>query len=111
MSELCNDKQKARLVITVSGLHGSGRTTQALNISKSFGLRYISSGTVFRQLAEEKGITLEEMSKLTENDPKLDKMIEERTKNEAKQEHYLPPGQQNHEFHERRKPGEGNLFL
>ena len=71
------------LVIAVSGLHGSGRSTHAIRLSETFGLRYVSSGTIFRQMAEERGLSLEEMSKLTDEDPEFDKLIDERAKQEA----------------------------
>ncbi|MGD2142529.1 MAG: AAA family ATPase [Candidatus Bathyarchaeota archaeon] len=77
-------KRLEDLVITVSGHHGSGRSTHALKLANSFGLRYISSGTIFRDMAKEQGFGLEEMSKLTEEDPKLDKMIDERARKESK---------------------------
>ena len=63
------------LVVAVSGLHGSGRSTHAKRIAETFGLRYVSSGTIFRQMAEERGLSLEEMSKLTDKDPEFDKLI------------------------------------
>ena len=71
------------LVIAVSGLHGSGRSTHAKRLAETFGLRYVSSGTIFRQMAEERGLSLEEMSKLTDEDPEFDKLIDERAKEEA----------------------------
>jgi cytidylate kinase len=72
------------LVIAVSGLHGSGRSTHAKRLADAFGLRYVSSGTIFRQMAEERGLTLEEMSRLTESDPELDKLIDERAREESR---------------------------
>ncbi|UCH57423.1 MAG: cytidylate kinase family protein [Candidatus Bathyarchaeota archaeon] len=71
------------LVITVSGLHGSGRSTHALKLAEAFGLRYVSSGTIFRQMAEERELSLEELSKLTDEDPELDKVIDERAREES----------------------------
>ncbi len=77
-------KQIKDLVITVSGYHGSGRTTQAKRLAKTFGLRYISSGTIYRDLAKELGLTLQEMSKITEKDSEIDRKIDLRTKEESK---------------------------
>lgn len=71
------------LVIAVSGYHGSGRSTHARRLAEAFNLRYVSSGTIFRQMAEERRLTLEDMSKLTEGDPELDKMIDERAREES----------------------------
>jgi len=77
-------KKFEELVITVSGYHGSGRSTHAIRLAKTFGLRYVSSGTIFRQLAQERGLSLEEMSKLTEEDSEIDRKIDERAKEESK---------------------------
>lgn len=77
-------KKFEELVITVSGYHGSGRSTHATRLAETFGLRYVSSGTIFRQLAQERGLSLEEMSKLTEEDSEIDRKIDERAKEESK---------------------------
>ncbi|MDH5201053.1 MAG: AAA family ATPase, partial [Candidatus Bathyarchaeota archaeon] len=78
MTEPRGKRPERGLVIAVSGLHGSGRSTHAKRLAEEFGLRYVSSGTIFRQMAEERGLTLEEMSRLTEEDPEFDKLIDER---------------------------------
>lgn len=77
-------KKFENLVITVSGYHGSGRSTHATRLAETFGLRFVSSGTIFRQLAKERGLSLEEMSKLTEEDSEIDRQIDERAKEESK---------------------------
>jgi cytidylate kinase len=79
-----NPKKFEELVITVSGYHGSGRSTHAMRLAETFGLRYVSSGTIFRQLAKERGMGLEEMSELTEKDSEIDRKIDERAKDESK---------------------------
>ncbi len=77
-------KKFEELVITVSGYHGSGRSTHATRLAETCGLRYVSSGTIFRQLAKERGMDLEEMSRLTEEDSEIDRKIDERAKEESK---------------------------
>lgn len=42
---------KAGLTITISGPSGSGKSFVAASIAKSFGLRIVSTGQIFRQLA------------------------------------------------------------
>ena len=71
------------LVITVSGPHGTGKSTYAKALAEAFQLRYVSAGELFRDLAREKGVTLEAFSKMAAEDPAVDKMIDERTKAEA----------------------------
>ena len=82
MSE--NPSSKKGLVIAISGHHGSGRSTHSIRLAETFGLKYVSSGTIFRDMAEERGISLIEMSKLTEQDPQIDRLIDERAVEESK---------------------------
>ena len=84
MNDRADKASERGLVITVSGVHGSGRSTHAKKLAEAFDLRYVSSGTIFRQMADERGISLEEMSRLTEEHPELDRMIDERATEESK---------------------------
>jgi cytidylate kinase len=70
-------------VITVSGPHGTGKSTYAKALAEAFQLRYVSAGELFRDLAREKGVTLEAFSKMAAENPAVDKIIDERTKAEA----------------------------
>ncbi|MFQ6053574.1 MAG: (d)CMP kinase [Candidatus Bathyarchaeia archaeon] len=72
-----------RIVITVSGLHGTGKSTAARRLSEALGLRYFSAGELMRSMAAERGISLEEFSSLAERDPELDRLVDDRTKEEA----------------------------
>jgi cytidylate kinase len=74
---------RERLVLAVAGPHGSGRSTQARILAKELGLRYVSAGTIFRERANELGISLEEMSRRASEDPEFDNYLDERTKKEA----------------------------
>ncbi|MGQ9679408.1 MAG: (d)CMP kinase [Candidatus Bathyarchaeia archaeon] len=71
------------LVVTISGLHGTGKSTQAKRLADSLGLRYISAGMIFRDMAKERGIGLEDMLKIAEKDPKIDKYLDDRTREES----------------------------
>jgi len=71
------------LTIAISGLHGAGTTTVALALADTFNLRYISGGMIFRQLAKEKNVSLSKLSKMAEEDPKIDQEIDDRTQQEA----------------------------
>jgi len=73
-----------RLVITVSGRHGTGKSTHARRLAKALGIRYVSAGIMFRQMAEERGVTLEELSRLADESPELDRLVDERTRREAR---------------------------
>jgi cytidylate kinase len=72
------------LVITVAGPHGSGRSTQARLIAETYDLRYVSAGMVFRERAEELGLSLEEMSRKAAEDRDFDNHLDARTKEESR---------------------------
>jgi cytidylate kinase len=77
-------KNKKGLVITVAGPHGSGRSTQAKKLAEAFGLRYVSTGSLFRERALKLGISLEKMTEIASNDQSFDKLIDELAKEESK---------------------------
>jgi len=54
------------IVITVSGLSGSGKTEVAKFIAKRLGLKYHSGGSAFRKLAAEQGKSLEDFCRVRE---------------------------------------------
>ncbi|MBS7288757.1 MAG: AAA family ATPase [Candidatus Freyarchaeota archaeon] len=66
------------VVITISGLHGTGKTTHARFLAERFGLRYVSAGEIMRRMAKERGMSLEEFSRIAEESPSIDKQIDER---------------------------------
>lgn len=70
-------------VIVVSGQVGTGKTTHAKLLAREFNLRYVSSGQLFRELAKERGFTLEEFHRLAEKDPKIDLLVDKRALREA----------------------------
>ena len=80
-------------VITIGGLHGTGKSSVADIISKLFNLRRISAGGIFRQLAEERGLTLEEFSRVAEEDETIDRELDGRLKEEAAKGNVMLDGQ------------------
>ncbi len=74
---------KKGLVIAISGQVGSGKTTHAKKIAEYFNLRYLSSGEIFRKIAKEKGISFEELHKIAEKNPEIDKLIDSTARKEA----------------------------
>jgi cytidylate kinase len=71
-------------VITVSGPHGTGKSTYAKALADALGLRYVCAGDLFRELAKERKMTLEDFSRLAAKDESIDRLIDERTKGEAR---------------------------
>jgi cytidylate kinase len=74
---------QSRIVVTVAGPHGSGRTTQAKTLSEALGLRYVSAGSLFREHARELGLTLKEASRKASEDRDFDNYLDRRTREEA----------------------------
>jgi len=70
-------------VVTVSGPHGTGKSTYARALAEAFRLRYVSAGQLFRDLAKERGLSLEAFSQMAAEDPAIDQVIDERTKAEG----------------------------
>ena len=64
--------------ITVSGPPGSGTTTLAKALSSRFDLEHVSSGDVFRSMARERDMSLAEFGRVAEEDPEIDREIDER---------------------------------
>ena len=61
------------MILTISGLHGTGKSTIGKRIAQRLGIRYYSSGQAFRELATEMGVTIEEFTRHVENNPSIDK--------------------------------------
>ncbi|MGZ5561195.1 MAG: (d)CMP kinase [Halobacteriota archaeon] len=66
------------MLLTISGPSGSGKTTVASGLSQRLGFAHISAGEVFRELARERALSLEQLSKLAEKDPEIDQMVDTR---------------------------------
>jgi CMP/dCMP kinase len=81
------------LIITVSGPHGSGKSTYAAKLAGSLGLRHVSAGVLFRKLADERKISLEKFQELAATDPSIDRLVDERTMVEAERDGVVVDGQ------------------
>lgn len=79
-------------VISISGLAGSGKTTCALAIARDFGLKYFSTGKIFRELAEKYGMSLAEFSHLAEKEDTIDRKIDEAAKKAAEEGYVVLDG-------------------
>jgi predicted cytidylate kinase len=62
----------------VSGPPGSGKTTLARLISDKTGMELIYAGQVFRGMAKERGMSLEDFGRLAERDESIDGELDER---------------------------------
>jgi predicted cytidylate kinase len=71
--------------ITISGPPGSGKSTACSKLSERLGLEAVIFGKIFRQLAAEKNLSLGELGAIAEKDPSIDKMIDSRILEIARQ--------------------------
>ncbi|TXT67300.1 MAG: Cytidylate kinase [Promethearchaeota archaeon] len=66
------------MLITISGLHGTGKSTVGRILAEKLNLDYYSTGNAFRSLAEEYTMSLEEFSKYVETHPHIDKKLDQK---------------------------------
>ncbi|RUM47878.1 MAG: cytidylate kinase [Hyperthermus sp.] len=66
-------------VVAVSGPPGSGKTTFARRLAGELGLQYHSAGSIFRELARERGMSVEDLNRAAALDPSIDLEIDQRT--------------------------------
>ena len=71
--------------ITISGPPGSGKSTVCKMLSDRLGIECVISGMVFREMAKEQGLDLEEFGKLAELQPRFDRLLDERMVRTAKE--------------------------
>ncbi|MFW9826930.1 MAG: (d)CMP kinase [Candidatus Thorarchaeota archaeon] len=64
------------MIITISGLHGTGKSTIGKLISQKLGLQYYSTGQAFRDIAKEMNMTLEEFTVYAEKNPEIDEKLD-----------------------------------
>ena len=81
------------MIVTVSGPHGSGKSTYAAKLAGSLALRHVSAGMLFRKLAEEKKVSLEKFQEMAAADPSIDRLVDERTMLEAESDDVVVDGQ------------------
>ena len=89
------DNNPTRLMICVSGMAGTGKSTVAKKLAKRYGLRYYSGGDALKELAVEEGYDASKIGfwespvgiaflKQRENDPKFDKTVDQKLLEQAK---------------------------
>ncbi len=59
-----------------AGLHGTGKSTIAKKVAEQLNFTFYSTGMAFRELAKEKGMTLEEFSHFAEDHFEIDKELD-----------------------------------
>jgi len=73
------------MLITISGVPGSGKTTVARLLSQRLGLPHIYAGDLYRKAAVERGVSLEAFNALSENDHSIDRALDAKMAEHARQ--------------------------
>ena len=72
------------MLITISGLPGSGKTTVAKLVAAALELEHVYAGNIFRRQAEEAGLTLSEYLRRAETDPTIDRQLDDHMRERAR---------------------------
>ncbi|MGI8824876.1 MAG: (d)CMP kinase [Chloroflexota bacterium] len=75
--------------VLLSGLSGTGSSTAARRIAADLGLDYVYGGQIFRNLAMERGVTLEELAESLEQNQDLEREIDNRLIREGSRDDVL----------------------
>lgn len=66
------------MIITISGLPGSGKSILARHISKVFNLEYICIGSIFKEIAKKENISIAHLNQLAKKDVSIDKNLDQK---------------------------------
>ncbi len=64
------------MIVTVSGEIGAGKSTVAQSLAQALGLRYLSGGEIFREEARRRGLSLEALGRVAEQDQTIDRKLD-----------------------------------
>ena len=64
-------------IITIAGLPGSGKSSTAKAVALALGYEHFSSGDLFRKMAEDRGLSVEEINFAAEKQKEIDKEVDE----------------------------------
>lgn len=77
------------MLVTVSGPPGSGKSTTAAGVADTLGLKHVSGGDIFRDMAAEHGMTPVEFNEHAEGDSSIDRDLDRRLREIAVQQEDL----------------------
>ena len=72
------------MLITISGLPGSGKTTVARLVAEALRLEHVYAGDLFRRQAEAAGLSLEDYARRAETDHSIDRRLDDAMRDRAK---------------------------
>jgi len=73
-------------IITLAGLAGTGKSALCKALQNELGWKKYSAGDLLRQIAEERGMTINEIDEAARHDPQYDRALDVRTEELGKNE-------------------------
>ena len=67
-------------IITIAGFQGSGKSSTARLVAKKLNFKHFSSGDLFREIAKERGLSIEAINLTAEEQKEIDYEVDERLK-------------------------------
>lgn len=67
------------MIVTISGRPGSGKSAVASKVATELGFRHVSAGDFMREMADERGMSILELSRSAEDGDSIDREIDART--------------------------------
>jgi len=64
-------------IITIAGIPGSGKSSAAAGVASTLGFEHFSSGDLFRKMAAERGISIEAMNLVAEQQQEIDRSVDD----------------------------------
>ncbi|WP_075935985.1 (d)CMP kinase [Halosegnis longus] len=78
IADTTENESEQNLFITVSGTPGSGVTTLCRGLADALGCGYVSGGELFREIAEERGLSLSQLTARAGESEELDRALDRR---------------------------------
>jgi cytidylate kinase len=73
------------MFVTVSGPAGVGKSTTAAALADALGYEHVSGGDIFREVADERGLSALELNRLAEEDDDIDRALDRRQREVARE--------------------------
>ena len=73
------------MFVTVSGPAGVGKSTTAAALADALGYEHVSGGDVFREVADERGLSALELNRLAEEEAEIDRALDRRQREVARE--------------------------
>ncbi len=75
--------------ITISGAVGSGKSTISKLLAEKMGLKHYSVGSLMREIAQKRGMDINELSKIAETDKTIDSELDLRQRQIGKEDNFV----------------------